>query len=100
MRVTREALDPNRLPGVAAGRLPATQILSERRTGKPWPKDPPEGASDADCIVIIGTLMIIYAALGGMRGTALIQMIKIVILLGTSAVLGLFGLFILAVSTS
>ncbi|MCX5243794.1 hypothetical protein OG895_00805 [Streptomyces sp. NBC_00201] len=44
-----------------------------------------EGARTA-CIVIIGTLMIIYAALGGMRGTALIQMIKIVILLGTSAV--------------
>ncbi|MEU8031277.1 cation acetate symporter [Streptomyces sp. NPDC049099] len=38
------------------------------------------------CIVIVGTLMIIYAALGGMRGTALIQMIKIVILLGTSVV--------------
>ncbi|MEY9989189.1 Na+(H+)/acetate symporter ActP [Streptomyces sp. V4I8] len=38
------------------------------------------------CIVIVGTLMIIYAAIGGMRGTALIQMIKIVILLGTSAV--------------
>ncbi|GAA4072750.1 cation acetate symporter [Streptomyces shaanxiensis] len=39
------------------------------------------------CIVIVGTLMIIYAAIGGMRGTALIQMIKIVILLGTSGVL-------------
>ncbi|MGW2706043.1 sodium/solute symporter [Streptomyces sp. NPDC001340] len=38
------------------------------------------------CIVIVGSLMIIYAALGGMRGTALIQMIKIVILLGTSVV--------------
>jgi hypothetical protein len=24
-------------------------------TTQPWPKDPPEGASDADCIVIIGT---------------------------------------------
>ncbi|MEU0949999.1 cation acetate symporter [Streptomyces canus] len=36
------------------------------------------------CIVIVGSLMIIYAALGGMRGTALIQMIKIVILIGTS----------------
>jgi SSS family solute:Na+ symporter/cation/acetate symporter len=35
-------------------------------------------------IVIVGTLMIIYAAIGGMRGTALIQMIKIVLLLGTS----------------
>ncbi|MFH9002009.1 cation acetate symporter [Streptomyces afghaniensis] len=38
------------------------------------------------CIVIVGTLMIIYAAIGGMRGTALIQMIKIVLLLGTSTV--------------
>ncbi|MER6121904.1 cation acetate symporter [Streptomyces sp. NPDC001795] len=38
------------------------------------------------CIVIVGSLMIIYAALGGMRGTALIQMIKIVFLLGTSLV--------------
>ncbi|MCX4430679.1 sodium/solute symporter [Streptomyces mirabilis] len=38
------------------------------------------------CIVIVGSLMIIYAALGGMRGTALIQMIKIVLLLGTSVV--------------
>ncbi|MGW0769184.1 sodium/solute symporter [Streptomyces sp. NPDC002676] len=38
------------------------------------------------CIVIVGSLMILYAALGGMRGTALIQMIKIVLLLGTSVV--------------
>jgi Na+(H+)/acetate symporter ActP len=38
------------------------------------------------CIVMVGSLMILYAALGGMRGTALIQMIKIVILLGTSIV--------------
>ncbi|MEV0976519.1 cation acetate symporter [Streptomyces sp. NPDC049915] len=37
------------------------------------------------CIVIVGSLMIIYAALGGMRGTALMQMIKMVLLLGTSA---------------
>ncbi|MET9452799.1 cation acetate symporter [Streptomyces cinerochromogenes] len=44
-----------------------------------------EGARTA-CIVIVGSLMIIYAALGGMRGTALLQMIKIVILLGTSVV--------------
>lgn len=36
------------------------------------------------CIALVGSLMIIYAALGGMRGTALIQMIKIVFLLGTS----------------
>ncbi|GAA3047887.1 sodium/solute symporter [Streptomyces glomeratus] len=38
------------------------------------------------CIVIVGSLMIIYAAIGGMRGTALMQMIKIVLLLGTSVV--------------
>ncbi|WP_432140102.1 MULTISPECIES: cation acetate symporter [unclassified Streptomyces] len=44
-----------------------------------------EGARTA-CIVIVGSLMIIYAALGGMRGTALLQMIKIVILLGVSVV--------------
>ncbi|MFJ3306627.1 cation acetate symporter [Streptomyces sp. NPDC086549] len=42
-----------------------------------------EGARTA-CIVLVGSLMIIYAAIGGMRGTALIQMIKIVLLLGTS----------------
>ncbi|CAL9327790.1 Cation_acetate symporter ActP [Streptomyces sp. enrichment culture] len=35
-------------------------------------------------IVIVGSLMIIYAALGGMRGTALVQMVKIVFLLATS----------------
>ncbi|MFF7353918.1 MULTISPECIES: cation acetate symporter [Streptomyces] len=44
------------------------------------------------CIVIVGSLMIIYAALGGMRGTALIQMIKIVLLLGTSAVVAVLVL--------
>ncbi|MGW7720161.1 sodium/solute symporter [Streptomyces chartreusis] len=36
-------------------------------------------------IVMVGSLMIIYAALGGMRGTALVQMVKIVFLLATSA---------------
>ncbi|KOG41130.1 cation acetate symporter [Streptomyces decoyicus] len=36
------------------------------------------------CIVLVGSLMIIYAAIGGMRGTAIIQMIKIVLLLLTS----------------
>ncbi len=44
------------------------------------------------CIVIVGSLMIIYAALGGMRGTALIQMIKIVILLGTSVLVAVLVL--------
>ncbi|MFF3934736.1 sodium/solute symporter [Streptomyces phaeofaciens] len=49
--------------------------------------DMPHGAgARTACIVIVGCLMIIYAALGGMRGTALLQMIKIVILLGTSVV--------------
>ncbi|MFF3414815.1 cation acetate symporter [Streptomyces sp. NPDC002698] len=49
--------------------------------------DIPHGAgARTACIVIVGSLMIIYAALGGMRGTALLQMIKIVILLGTSVV--------------
>ncbi|MGP3998831.1 sodium/solute symporter [Streptomyces sp. 8N706] len=47
---------------------------------------PLDGAKTAS-IVIVGTLMIVYAALGGMKGTALIQIIKIVMLLGTSAVI-------------
>ncbi|MEU3859477.1 cation acetate symporter [Streptomyces sp. NPDC028722] len=47
---------------------------------------PHSGGARTACIVIVGSLMIIYAALGGMRGTALMQMIKIVLLLGTSAV--------------
>ncbi|MFI1168939.1 cation acetate symporter [Streptomyces sp. NPDC020801] len=38
------------------------------------------------CIVGIGTLMISYAAIGGMKGTALIQIMKIVMLLGSGAV--------------
>ncbi|MET7382788.1 cation acetate symporter [Streptomyces sp. NPDC005526] len=38
------------------------------------------------CIVGIGALMISYAAIGGMKGTALIQILKIVILLGSGAV--------------
>ncbi|MFF3947038.1 cation acetate symporter [Streptomyces sp. NPDC001902] len=37
-------------------------------------------------IAMIGTLMVVYAAMGGMRGTALIQIIKIVMLLGSSVV--------------
>ncbi|MER6343417.1 sodium/solute symporter [Streptomyces sp. NPDC001595] len=35
------------------------------------------------CIVGLGALMISYAAIGGMKGTALIQILKIVILLGS-----------------
>ncbi|WP_274559404.1 cation acetate symporter [Streptomyces spiramyceticus] len=34
------------------------------------------------CIVLLGVLMISYAAIGGMKGTALIQIIKTVFLLG------------------
>lgn len=45
---------------------------------------PHEAGARTTCIVLVGGLMIIYAAIGGIRGTALIQMIKIVILLGTS----------------
>ncbi|MFJ5272637.1 cation acetate symporter [Streptomyces sp. NPDC088358] len=35
------------------------------------------------CIVGVGALMITYAAIGGMRGTALIQTLKMVVLLGS-----------------
>ena len=38
------------------------------------------------CVIALGTLMISYAAIGGMRGTALIQVLKIVMLLGSGAV--------------
>jgi SSS family solute:Na+ symporter/cation/acetate symporter len=38
------------------------------------------------CIVGVGALMISYAAIGGMKGTALIQMLKMVMLLGSGAV--------------
>ncbi|MET7682499.1 cation acetate symporter [Streptomyces sp. NPDC005423] len=38
------------------------------------------------CIVGAGTLMITYAAIGGMRGTALIQILKTVILLGSGLI--------------
>ncbi|MET9733105.1 cation acetate symporter [Streptomyces sp. NPDC006458] len=38
------------------------------------------------CIVGVGALMISYAAIGGMKGTALIQMVKMVMLLGSGAV--------------
>ncbi|WP_251092204.1 cation acetate symporter [Streptomyces sp. Caat 7-52] len=43
-----------------------------------------ESGARTACIALVGSLMIIYAAIGGMRGTALVQMIKIVFLLGTS----------------
>ncbi|MGX1548567.1 sodium/solute symporter [Streptomyces adustus] len=38
------------------------------------------------CVLGMGALMISYAAIGGMKGTALIQILKIVMLLGSGAV--------------
>ncbi|MGW6295809.1 sodium/solute symporter [Streptomyces sp. NPDC055058] len=38
------------------------------------------------CIIGVGALMISYAAIGGMKGTALIQFLKMVILLGSGLV--------------
>ncbi|WP_367322582.1 cation acetate symporter [Streptomyces sp. HUAS ZL42] len=38
------------------------------------------------CIIGMGALMISYAAIGGMKGTALIQILKIVMLVGSGAV--------------
>ncbi|CAL9468754.1 cation acetate symporter [Streptomyces sp. enrichment culture] len=38
------------------------------------------------CIIGVGALMISYAAIGGMKGTALIQILKMVMLLGSGAV--------------
>ncbi|UGY91841.1 cation acetate symporter [Streptomyces gobiensis] len=36
------------------------------------------------CIIVLGLLMIAYATIGGMKGTALIQIIKIVVLTGAA----------------
>ncbi|WP_019063624.1 sodium/solute symporter [Streptomyces prunicolor] len=44
------------------------------------------GAMRTGCIIGAGTLMITYAAIGGMRGTALIQILKTVILLGSGLI--------------
>ncbi|MFJ2772130.1 cation acetate symporter [Streptomyces sp. NPDC087300] len=41
---------------------------------------------ETGCVVTLGALMIGYAAIGGMKGTALIQILKIVTLLGSGAV--------------
>ncbi|MGY0017970.1 cation acetate symporter [Streptomyces sp. cg35] len=38
------------------------------------------------CVIALGALMISYAAIGGMKGTAVIQIVKIVMLLGSGAV--------------
>ncbi|MFJ3232513.1 cation acetate symporter [Streptomyces sp. NPDC086787] len=39
------------------------------------------------CVVGLGALMISYAAIGGMKGTALIQILKIIMLLGSGALI-------------
>ncbi|MCS0600225.1 cation acetate symporter [Streptomyces sp. LP11] len=44
------------------------------------------------CVIALGTLMIAYAAIGGMRGTALVQIVKIVLLVGSGAVVALLTL--------
>ncbi|MEU6810850.1 cation acetate symporter [Streptomyces sp. NPDC046831] len=41
------------------------------------------------CVIGLGVLMISYAAIGGMKGTALIQILKIVMLLGSGVVVAL-----------
>ncbi|MFI6340080.1 cation acetate symporter [Streptomyces sp. NPDC050535] len=41
------------------------------------------------CVIGLGALMISYAAIGGMKGTALIQIMKIVMLLGSGVVIAL-----------
>ncbi|GEC06837.1 cation acetate symporter [Streptomyces spinoverrucosus] len=47
---------------------------------------------ETGCIVGLGALMISYAAIGGMKGTALIQILKMVMLLGSGAVVALLVL--------
>ncbi|MDT9696718.1 cation acetate symporter [Streptomyces sp. P17] len=44
------------------------------------------------CIIGLGALMISYAAIGGMKGTALIQILKMVMLLGSGAVVAVLVL--------
>ncbi|AWW39169.1 MULTISPECIES: sodium/solute symporter [Streptomyces] len=44
------------------------------------------------CIIGLGALMISYAAIGGMKGTALIQILKMVMLLGSGVVVAGFVL--------
>ncbi|MGW6269263.1 sodium/solute symporter [Streptomyces sp. NPDC055060] len=45
-----------------------------------------EGVKTA-CVIALGALMISYAAIGGMKGTALIQIMKMVMLLGSGVVI-------------
>ncbi|WP_328932921.1 MULTISPECIES: cation acetate symporter [unclassified Streptomyces] len=49
-------------------------------------------ALQTGCIIGLGALMISYAAIGGMKGTALIQILKIVMLLGSGAVIAVLVL--------
>ncbi|MFF3419856.1 cation acetate symporter [Streptomyces sp. NPDC002698] len=44
------------------------------------------------CVIGLGALMISYAAIGGMKGTALIQIMKIVMLLGSGTVIAVLVL--------
>ncbi|WAZ22243.1 cation acetate symporter [Streptomyces cinnabarinus] len=44
------------------------------------------------CIIGLGALMISYAAIGGMKGTALIQILKMVMLLGSGAIVAVLML--------
>ncbi|MEU6576228.1 cation acetate symporter [Streptomyces sp. NPDC046805] len=44
------------------------------------------------CVIGLGALMISYAAIGGMKGTALIQILKIVMLVGSGAVVAVLVL--------
>ncbi|MFJ3224870.1 cation acetate symporter [Streptomyces sp. NPDC086783] len=41
---------------------------------------------ETGCVIGVGALMISYAAIGGMKGTALVQILKMVMLLGSGAV--------------
>ncbi|MEU5363444.1 cation acetate symporter [Streptomyces sp. NPDC005925] len=47
---------------------------------------------ETGCIIGVGLLMISYAAIGGMKGTALIQILKIVMLLGSGGVIAVLVL--------
>ncbi|MFE5034575.1 cation acetate symporter [Streptomyces sp. NPDC056683] len=49
-------------------------------------------AVQTGCVIGLGALMISYAAIGGMKGTALIQILKIVMLLGSGTVVALLVL--------
>ncbi|WP_063795874.1 sodium/solute symporter [Peterkaempfera griseoplana] len=42
------------------------------------------------CIALIGTLMVFYTVLGGMRGTSLMQIVKVVLTIGTFATMTVY----------